>query len=1073
MSKQRKRQFRFATFVLVSAILAIAALAPAFLSDEASALNASKGEWEKVRDYLHKYIASQYQYGPDGKANTADDPAQGEAGFIMDQENLKTRLDNNKPGGDNVYLGEGDDAKNAPVLVDNFYAADNVIPGTGVRCNWNGDPADAASCLSADRVNTVKNRVTAHQEAGFSTDVVFYCMTGHTEAPTTGAFGYIAQTGGLGKGAYPNAPKVYAFKWGRSGWTNTSKTYGNDNAVGGAGNKSRYADASQAQCTGFVTDAELVRCVAGWAISSSGGNVSNGVNPPLGDVQPVDIRAPSPGTTISNTGFAATIQIPVKDLFNTGINNLDSAGKKKIFASRTQHLAGIVAIGAEMLGYDSGFLQWGMPNWKSSLDEKWVSTGVAYPTLAATKNDVNSGVDKAAPAASKVEALNITGTSAKIHRVANEPASMKIQYGTSPSALSSTKNDTVLNANKTVQLTGLKANTRYYYKVTSYDGQANGAASAVQSFWTDVTPPTVKYVGPSGTVNVNNPRVTATASDAGSGLASATLKLNGGAPSPCAVSGSNISCATKNLVDGKHTALVSVTDRNGNTGKASGSFTVAAGPTIEASVAKIYWEDSAAAYQYNAAGDQYYGDLSVDYKLTDTGPADALNTTVANTTVTEADPPEQKNNITVLPGQLPKNLGNINRNGGFKSFTVKYRIPVDRDTRQPMVRGFKTKITARWSDSLGNKYENNNLLQGPPPPPPPPCACPIQQKDYYSTWYNFGNANAGYFVFDPVAKYAPARKWGSGPGRWDLSHSKIASGDFNGDGKLDQAIFYDYGKANTGLWIYYSGAPRPVRKWLSGAGNWELSRSKVTAADLNRDGKDEVLVLYNYDNANVGLWSFGPTPAGTSSGIGNPYTAVKKWQSGPGNWDWFRSQVSYGDGNGDGKTDLVMLYNYGNANTGLFIYEAGKPRLKWLSGQNNWDWSRSKIMSGDLDNDGKDEVGVLYNYGNANTGLFSFEPFSGEPQIPANSPCAYPPCTAYYAKLEWLSGPGKWDWSRTKKAAVNDANGDGRTELGVLYKHGNSSTGLYIFGWNGSSLAPARVWMGNPGSWDWSRSRVG
>jgi hypothetical protein len=86
-------------------------------------------------------------------------------------------------------------------------------------------------------------------------------------------------------------------------------------------------------------------------------------------------------------------------------------------------------------------------------------------------------------------AENVTNTTADIHRVALEPATMKIEYGTAPGVYTDTINNTVLNADKTVQLTGLSGGTTYYVKVTSYDGQANGTESAEISFTTcDVAP---------------------------------------------------------------------------------------------------------------------------------------------------------------------------------------------------------------------------------------------------------------------------------------------------------------------------------------------------------------------------------------------------------------------------------------------------------------------------------------------------------------------------------------------------------------------------------------------------------
>jgi hypothetical protein len=65
---------------------------------------------------------------------------------------------------------------------------------------------------------------------------------------------------------------------------------------------------------------------------------------------------------------------------------------------------------------------------------------------------------------------------------------MKVEYGTTTGVYTDTVNNTVLNASKTVGLSGLAPSTTYYVQVTSYDGQANGTVSSEFDFTTAAPP---------------------------------------------------------------------------------------------------------------------------------------------------------------------------------------------------------------------------------------------------------------------------------------------------------------------------------------------------------------------------------------------------------------------------------------------------------------------------------------------------------------------------------------------------------------------------------------------------------
>ncbi|WP_181690224.1 FG-GAP-like repeat-containing protein [Streptomyces sp. NBRC 110611] len=314
-----------------------------------------------------------------------------------------------------------------------------------------------------------------------------------------------------------------------------------------------------------------------------------------------------------------------------------------------------------------------------------------------------------------------------------------------------------------------------------------------------------------------------------------------------------------------------------------------------------------------------------------------------------------------------------------------------------------------------------------------------------------------------------------------------ASGDFNGDGKTDLAMLVDYGRNQAGhnqaaLWVYTAdgkgGFNEPRTVWETRAqDSWNWEASKLTAGDFNGDGKTDLAVLYNYgqtsDGRNeTGLWTF------TSKGSAGFEAPRRVWQSGSGSWNWDASKIVAGDFNGDGKTDLAVLYNYGQTSdgrneTGLITFTANDsngfndPRRVWESGKGSWNWNTSKLAAGDFNGDGKTDLAVLYGYGKTADGRNeSALWFTANNSNGFNEP-----------RKVWDSGKDSWNWEASKIVA-GDFNGDGKTDLAVLYRYGLTSdgrnqTGLWVFDGSKNGFdAPHQVWDSGKDSWNWDASEL-
>lgn len=111
-----------------------------------------------------------------------------------------------------------------------------------------------------------------------------------------------------------------------------------------------------------------------------------------------------------------------------------------------------------------------------------------------------------APAISGVTATPGT-TTASITWTTDKSSNSRVDYGTSPTSLTSNLSDVSLVTNHSISLTGLTAGTVYYYRVTSADASGNSATSPAAAgspatFTTiDPTPPVVSALTAAGDVD--------------------------------------------------------------------------------------------------------------------------------------------------------------------------------------------------------------------------------------------------------------------------------------------------------------------------------------------------------------------------------------------------------------------------------------------------------------------------------------------------------------------------------------------------------------------------------------------
>ncbi|MER6994592.1 FG-GAP-like repeat-containing protein [Streptomyces sp. NPDC000410] len=249
--------------------------------------------------------------------------------------------------------------------------------------------------------------------------------------------------------------------------------------------------------------------------------------------------------------------------------------------------------------------------------------------------------------------------------------------------------------------------------------------------------------------------------------------------------------------------------------------------------------------------------------------------------------------------------------------------------------------------------------------------------------------------------------------------------------------------------------------WSSATGAWPVS-NEIRAKWNSLQSENSWLgfpVSVEYDVAGGTRTDFegGYVRLYTASGIATEHKSADKTES-------LRRELS-GDVNGDGRSDMITVYNYGGATTGFHLLEGNAeggfnpPKEAWVSGRGGFDYTRSKWVSGDFDADGHADVAAFYGYADGSVATWTFY---GEADGTFKR-------TAKSAVIN----PGSWTWSASEVLG-GDFNGDKRKDLAVFYDLGNATSRLYTFTAkaDGSFNLPFASWTSSAGGWDSSRSQA-
>ncbi|MEU7282573.1 FG-GAP-like repeat-containing protein [Streptomyces sp. NPDC045431] len=233
-------------------------------------------------------------------------------------------------------------------------------------------------------------------------------------------------------------------------------------------------------------------------------------------------------------------------------------------------------------------------------------------------------------------------------------------------------------------------------------------------------------------------------------------------------------------------------------------------------------------------------------------------------------------------------------------------------------------------------------------------------------WYTYSDGTDAMHIFNGNADgsfAAPHSSFARTPqDYWDLNSMKKVSGDFNGDGRSDVAVMYKYA-AETKIWTFLGKAngafETPFATWIAPASSWDWNRVQLHAGDSNGDGRDDLIAWYEFEDSSDGLFTF------VANSRGGFTTPVKSWTS--TTWTRSMGRTVTGDYNGDGRDDLAVLYDYsgGAIKVWTFLAQPTGGYAAPFQGfrHDTWgDWSATNLHSGDFDGDGRDDLLFWFDY---------------------------------------------------------------------------------------------------------------